>query len=314
LYGVDVGSVGSKSSWLPISGRPPALDSGPPCHHEPCDSVDGARYGASPCIAPAYDGPGGVAPHVLSVDVRYVFWNSPCPTRAHSISTLGLRAADTKSEQAAAPAKPKHFDLFIIGGGSGGLALSREAAWLGARVGLADFVDPSPAGTTWGLGGSAFFLYFLSFAFTTNRWIHYSCSPFSGTCVNVGCIPKKLFHTASLLGESLHDAQSYGWKLNPTTPTHDWQQLVQNVQAHIHSSNFVYRVRMQTDGIDYYNARASFVDANTIKLTYKNGRGNSHTRAFNSSYLSSQLCFLFVLFTEVLFSFTFNSHPFASHL
>ena len=66
-----------------------------------------------------------------------------------------------------------NFDLFIIGGGSGGLAAASAAAAKGAKVGLADYVKPSPQGTKWGLGG---------------------------TCVNVGCIPKKLFHYAGLLG------------------------------------------------------------------------------------------------------------------
>ena len=55
------------------------------------------------------------------------------------------------------------YDLFVIGGGSGGMAAAKEAAALGAKVALCDFVKPSPQGTTWGLGG---------------------------TCVNVGCIPK----------------------------------------------------------------------------------------------------------------------------
>lgn len=63
----------------------------------------------------------------------------------------------------------------MIGGGSGGLAAASAAASYGAKVGLADFVKPSAAGTKWGLGG---------------------------TCVNVGCIPKKLFHYVGLLGES----------------------------------------------------------------------------------------------------------------
>lgn len=66
------------------------------------------------------------------------------------------------------------FDLFVIGGGSGGMAAAKEAAKLGAKVGLADFVKPSPLGTKWGLGG---------------------------TCVNVGCIPKKMFHFAGIMGE-----------------------------------------------------------------------------------------------------------------
>ena len=48
------------------------------------------------------------------------------------------------------------FDLFVIGGGSGGLACSRAASSYGAKVGLADFVKSSPAGTKWGLGGTDF--------------------------------------------------------------------------------------------------------------------------------------------------------------
>ena len=77
------------------------------------------------------------------------------------------------------------YDFFVIGGGSGGLSASKEAAYLGAKVGLADFVRPTPNGTKWGLGG---------------------------TCVNVGCIPKKLMHQAALLGEGLKDSAYFGWK------------------------------------------------------------------------------------------------------
>jgi len=46
------------------------------------------------------------------------------------------------------------YDLFVIGGGSGGLACAKEAANMGKKVALADFVIPSPQGTTWGLGGT----------------------------------------------------------------------------------------------------------------------------------------------------------------
>ncbi|XP_026329395.1 thioredoxin reductase 2, mitochondrial isoform X3 [Hyposmocoma kahamanoa] len=69
------------------------------------------------------------------------------------------------------------YDLAVIGGGSGGLACAKEAVNHGARVAVLDYVTPSPQGTKWGLGG---------------------------TCVNVGCIPKKLMHQAALLGESIH--------------------------------------------------------------------------------------------------------------
>lgn len=69
------------------------------------------------------------------------------------------------------------YDLVVIGGGSGGLACAKEASNLGAKVAVLDYVTPTPLGSKWGLGG---------------------------TCVNVGCIPKKLMHQAALLGESMH--------------------------------------------------------------------------------------------------------------
>lgn len=55
------------------------------------------------------------------------------------------------------------------------------------QVALCDFVKPSPIGTTWGLGG---------------------------TCVNVGCIPKKLMHETALLGKSIADSKSFGWNVD----------------------------------------------------------------------------------------------------
>uniref|UniRef100_A0A8B9HL24 FAD/NAD(P)-binding domain-containing protein n=1 Tax=Astyanax mexicanus TaxID=7994 RepID=A0A8B9HL24_ASTMX len=86
------------------------------------------------------------------------------------------------------------YDLLVIGGGSGGLACSKEAAQLGQKVAVLDYVEPSVRGTKWGLGG---------------------------TCVNVGCIPKKLMHQAALLGSAVKDAQKYGWQI-PQPVSHDW--------------------------------------------------------------------------------------------
>lgn len=83
----------------------------------------------------------------------------------------------------------------MIGGGSGGMASASAAAKFGAKVGLADFVTPSPYGTSWGVGG---------------------------TCVNVGCIPKKLFHYVGLLGESREDLIETGWKVE-NKGDHAWE-------------------------------------------------------------------------------------------
>jgi pyruvate/2-oxoglutarate dehydrogenase complex dihydrolipoamide dehydrogenase (E3) component len=69
---------------------------------------------------------------------------------------------------------PYEYDLIVIGGGSGGLSCAKNAADLGAKVAVLDYVVPTPSGTTWGLGG---------------------------TCVNVGCIPKKMMHFSGAVGE-----------------------------------------------------------------------------------------------------------------
>jgi len=108
----------------------------------------------------------------------------------------------------------------VIGGGSGGLACAKEAAGFGKKVALLDYVDPTPQGTRWGIGG---------------------------TCVNVGCIPKKLFHYAGLVGESFSDARALGWKLpedQRSLQHFDWQAMVTEVQNHIGSLNFGYRVQV----------------------------------------------------------------------
>lgn len=136
-----------------------------------------------------------------------------------------------------------HYDLLVIGGGSGGLAASKAAAKFGKKVAVCDFVRPSPAGTTWGLGG---------------------------TCVNVGCIPKKLMHQASLLGEAINDASSYGWEV-PEKPVHNWGSMVNAVQMHIKSLNFGYRSELMTNKVKYMNAYATFVDPHTVEAVDKKG-------------------------------------------
>lgn len=141
------------------------------------------------------------------------------------------------------------FDLIVIGGGSGGLAASKEAATLGKTVAVCDFVKPSPKGTTWGLGG---------------------------TCVNVGCIPKKLMHQAAILGESLQDSRHYGWE-TPEKVEHSWSTLRDAVQAHIGSLNWGYRVALRDKDVTYFNGFAEFVDPHTIKTVNRRGKEQTHT-------------------------------------
>lgn len=133
------------------------------------------------------------------------------------------------------------YDLVVIGGGSGGMAAAKKAASYGKRVALFDFVKPSPQGTKWGLGG---------------------------TCVNVGCIPKKLFHYSGLLGHAFHDARQLGWKL-PDGPGHDWGALRQTVLMYIKSLNFAYKKGLKANNVKYINAAASFTSKNSVTYNLK---------------------------------------------
>ncbi len=95
-----------------------------------------------------------------------------------------------------------HYDLFVIGGGSGGVACARASAALGAKVGLAE----------------------------DNR--------LGGTCVNRGCVPKKLLVYASHAAEDLCNVESLGWSSHGTT--FDWAELRNGVQAELRRLNGIY--------------------------------------------------------------------------
>ena len=115
-----------------------------------------------------------------------------------------------------------------------------------------DFVKPTPIGTTWGLGG---------------------------TCVNVGCIPKKLMHQSALLGEGLHESKEFGWK-TPDGIEHDWQVMRDNIQNYIGSLNWNYKVQLRTKKVEYINAYGQFVDKHKLLLTYKNQKTKEVTAKY----------------------------------
>ena len=159
------------------------------------------------------------------------------------------------------------YDLIVIGGGSGGLSAAKTAVSYGKKVALFDYVVPSPQGTTWGIGG---------------------------TCVNVGCIPKKLLHQAALLGESMVDAHSYGWRpsslpasqqsSDPSVEvdirsqvTHHWPKLIERVQSHVKMANFNYRVSLRERNVQYINAYASLLDPHTVQAVDKKSKSTTYT-------------------------------------
>ncbi|CEM31551.1 unnamed protein product [Vitrella brassicaformis CCMP3155] len=148
------------------------------------------------------------------------------------------------SGTATSAAPLSRYDLVVIGGGSGGMAAAKEAAKLGKRVALFDY--PSPQGTTWGIGG---------------------------TCLNVGCIPRKLMHYAALIGASFYDARLLGWQLPDVRGqghsgiAHDWGQLVKFVRNKVRQLRFSYgnALRSYGNSLTYVNALARFESAGVIE-------------------------------------------------
>merc|ERR1712123_267964 len=108
-----------------------------------------------------------------------------------------------------------------------------------------DIVVTSPAGTTWGLGG---------------------------TCVNVGCIPKRLMHQAALLGEAVNDAKHFGWEVEKSQVDHNWAKMVEEIQNHIGGLNWSYRVALREKSVTYLNEFAEFVDEHKLKTVNKKGK------------------------------------------
>ncbi|KAG7326480.1 hypothetical protein KOW79_009881 [Hemibagrus wyckioides] len=143
------------------------------------------------------------------------------------------------------------YDLIVIGGGSGGLACSKEAAALGKKVMVLDYVVPTPLGTSWGLGG---------------------------TCVNVGCIPKKLMHQTAMLHTALEDARKFGWEFSEAV-NHNWETMKSAVNNYIGSLNWGYRVALRDKNVTYMNSYAEFVEPHKIKATTKRGKEMFHTAA-----------------------------------
>ncbi|CAK8676960.1 thioredoxin reductase 2, mitochondrial-like [Clavelina lepadiformis] len=134
------------------------------------------------------------------------------------------------------------YDLVVIGGGSGGLACAKEAAGLGKKVAVLDYVDPSPQGTHWDIGG---------------------------TCVNVGCIPKKLMHHASQMRHAVHCAKKYGWIAETDLQKPNWNALSNTIQQYVRSLNWGHKVQLMQRNVSYFNAKGQFVDNNTIKAIDK---------------------------------------------
>ena len=90
---------------------------------------------------------------------------------------------------------------------------------------------------------------------------------FGGTCVNVGCIPKKLFSYAAHFRDELEDAADFGWTV--AEPSFDWQKLLANKDREIARLNGVYENVLRKAGVEIIRGRAFLKDKNTVEV---NGR------------------------------------------
>ncbi len=123
------------------------------------------------------------------------------------------------------------YDLFVIGAGSGGVRAARMSAGLGARVAIAEA-----------------------------RYL-------GGTCVNVGCVPKKLFSYGAHFTENFHDAASFGWDVSHSPL--DWPRLRDNKTREIERLNGIYGNILGSAGVALINGHARFIDGHTVDVNGK---------------------------------------------
>lgn len=123
------------------------------------------------------------------------------------------------------------YDLFTIGAGSGGVRASRFAGSFGAKVAIAEEKH------------------------------------MGGTCVNVGCVPKKLFVYAAEFAEAFVDSRGFGWSVE--NPNFDWSTLLNNKNTEIERLNGIYDRLLGNANVDVLRGRARLIDAHTVEVDGK---------------------------------------------
>jgi len=125
------------------------------------------------------------------------------------------------------------FDLFVLGAGSGGVRAARFAAGLGAKVAICDF------------------------------------GPLGGTCVNVGCVPKKLMVLGAHFAREWRDAAGFGWTVDE--PTHDWAKLIDNKDTEITRLNGAYEKLLVDKGVQILRGKGALAGPNEVLVTDRDG-------------------------------------------
>jgi len=135
-------------------------------------------------------------------------------------------------------AKPgEKYDLIILGGGSAGSGASRRAAMYGKKVAVIE-----------------------------------KDGKLGGTCVNVGCVPKKLMWYAADMSERLRAAESFGYPNAAALSTEfNWEYYKKKRDAYVHMLNGAYARNFDKEGVEFHDGFASFVDAHTVAIKRKDG-------------------------------------------
>ncbi|KAJ6258429.1 hypothetical protein Dda_6469 [Drechslerella dactyloides] len=138
--------------------------------------------------------------------------------------------------------KFEEYDFLVIGGGSGGLGAARRAASkYGQKVAIVE-----------------------------------KSGRLGGTCVNVGCVPKKICWNAATIAETLHDAAGYGFKIEQKEPF-DWTGFKHKRDAYIKRLNGIYERNLDKDSVEYISAHASLVSNTEVVLKSIDGSEESKT-------------------------------------
>ena len=141
---------------------------------------------------------------------------------------------------------PYDCDYIVLGGGSGGIASAKRAATYNKRVAV---IEKARLG---------------------------------GTCVNVGCVPKKIMWNAATLSDTFrHDASQYCFEMPKNTKfsdiKFDWQAMKQKRDAYIVKLNNIYGSGLDRANVDFYQGNAELVDAHTIQITMTDGSSKTMT-------------------------------------
>ena len=158
---------------------------------------------------------------------------------------IRIRPVNTSSHSfstTGTPAQDYDFDFFVIGAGSGGIASARRAATYGAKVAVAEQ------------------------------------ERMGGTCVNVGCVPKKVMWNAASIAETLHDMEHYGFRMQPDAVSFDWSLIKKSRDKYIERLNGIYDRNLENSGVTKLVGTVSLGgESHSVTMQDKGGQLKSFT-------------------------------------